>query len=86
MSTSHYRQFNHIATPDELGFSTSGYEMEVESLALNDFRKAMTYYGYTGVLPNIYEKEWKMENMFMECQGNLGAFHKSYRTYAVRPY
>ena len=77
MSTSHYRQFNHIATPDELGFSTSGYEMEVESLALNDFRKAMTYYGYTGVLPNIYEKEWKMENMFMESQGNLGAFHRS---------
>ena len=42
-------------------------EVVVESLALNDFRKAMTYYGYTGVLPNIYEKEWKMENMFMEC-------------------
>ena len=25
MATSHWRQFNHIATPDELSFNTKGY-------------------------------------------------------------
>jgi len=86
MATSHYRQFNHIATPDELGFSTDGYAMEVENLRLNDFRSAMRFYSYTGVLPSTYDIEWKLENMYMESQGNLGAFHKSYRTYQDRPY
>jgi len=47
MATSHYRQFNHIATPEELDFCTQGYELEVENLTLNDFRHALRYYGYT---------------------------------------
>lgn len=78
MATSHLRQFNHVAKPDELGLTmTKGYALEVENLTLNDFRHAMRYYGYTGLTGDIYNIEWKMENMFMESQGNLGAFHRS---------
>jgi hypothetical protein len=66
MATSHYRQFNHIATPEELGFHTQGYNMEVENLTLNDFRHAMRFYSYTAMMPNTYDIEWKMENMYME--------------------
>jgi len=86
MATSHYRQFNHIATPDELGFCTKGYNMEVENLTLNDFRHAMRYYSYTKLNSNSYDKEWRMENAYMESQGNLSAFHRSIKTYADRPY
>jgi hypothetical protein len=67
MSTSHYRQFNHIATPEDLGLCTDGYAMEVKGILLNDFRHAMRYYSYTEMMPPIYDMEWKMENMFMEC-------------------
>lgn len=86
MATSHYRQFNHIATPEELGFCSQGYAMEVENLTLNDFRHAMRYYGYTKQYTNMFDKEWRMENAFMESQGNLSAFHRSQKSYADRPY
>ena len=66
MATSHYRQFNHMATPAELGFCTQGYEMEVDNLTLNDFRHAMRYYGYTNLIPKQYDIEWRLENMYME--------------------
>ena len=58
MATSHYRQFNHIATPDELGLCTQGYALEVDNLTLNDFRHAMRYYGYARLLPATYDTEW----------------------------
>ena len=86
MATSHYRHFNHMTSPEELGFMTQGYDMEVENLTLNDFRHAMRYYGYTKLYPNTYDMEWRMENMYMECQGNLAAFHRSLEQYGQRPY
>lgn len=63
-----------------------GYELEVENLTLNDFRNAMRYYGYTGVTSDIYDVEWRLENMFMECQGNLAAFHSSRKKFQDRPF
>ena len=86
MAMSHYRQFNHIVTPEEIGYHTQGYSMEVENMTLNDFRHAMRYYGYIGLFPNHYEMEWRLENMFMETQGNLSAFHRSRLTYSDRAY
>lgn len=79
MATSHYRQFNHIASPAELGLTlTKGYDLEVENLTLNDFRHALRYYGHVGTYGNDFAREWLMENMFMESQGNLSAFHRSH--------
>lgn len=86
MATSHYRQFNHIATPDELQIWSRGYALEVENLTLNDFRHAMRFYSYSKLIPNMYDKEWLLENMYMECQGNLSAFHRSYLNFQDRPY
>lgn len=86
MATSHYRQFNHLAKPEELGLCTRGYALEVDNLTLNDFRHAMRFYGATQLMPNMYDKEWMMENMYMECQGNLSAFHRSVLTYQDRHY
>ena len=63
-----------------------GYELEVENLTLNDFRHAMRYYSYSKLIPNSYEREWLLEIMHMECQGNLSFFHKSYKKYMDRPY
>ena len=40
--------------------------MQVENLTLNDFRHAMRFYSYTAMIPNTYDIEWKMENMYME--------------------
>lgn len=34
----------------------------------------------------MFDKEWRMENAFMESQGNLSAFHRSQKSYADRPY
>lgn len=87
MATSHLRQFNHIASPEELGITmTKGYNLEVEPLTLNDFRHAIRYYAYTCLTGDELNIEWKMENMFMECQGNLGAFHRSRDGYQDRPF
>jgi len=86
MATCHFRQFNHIATPDELGFCARGYEMQVENLRLNDFRHAMRYYSYSKLIPNMYDFEWRLENAYMETQGSLSAFHQSINKYQVRPY
>lgn len=86
MATSHYRQFNHIATPEELDIHARGYSMEVEPLCLDDFRHAIRYYGYTQFMGGEYMKEWQVENMFMECQGNLGMFHQSHNSFKDRFY
>jgi len=72
-ATSHKHQFNHIATPEDLGLF-QGYGHRVENLALNDFRNAMYYYTLTGWMAESYHEEWKLENLFMETQGNWQAF------------
>lgn len=55
-------------------------------MRLNDFRHAIRYFGYTGLIPNQYIKEWKLENMYMESQGNLSAFQRSHYNFLDRPY
>ena len=79
MATSHYRMFNHMVEPEHIGFGP-GYHQRVKNLPLNDFRNAMIYYSLTNVYPDSYGKEWRLESAFMECQGNLGAFHKAQHT------
>jgi hypothetical protein len=76
-ATSHGHQFNHIATPEMLGMF-KGYEKKVENLSLNDFRNAMHYYTLTGWMGDSYDEEWRLENLFMETQGNWNAFRQQY--------
>ena len=79
MATSHYRMFNHMVEPEDIGHYP-GYNCRVNNLALNDFRNAMIYYGLTSVYPDSFGHEWRLEANFMECQGNLGVFHQAKQT------
>ena len=83
-ATSHKRQFNHIATPEQLQWFT-GYEQRVENLTLNDFRSAMRYWTFTEWMGETYDKEWELENRYMETQGNWYAFHAQ-MTRSIRAY
>lgn len=77
VATSHKHQFNHIASWEDLGLF-QGYHHKVDNLALNDFRNAMSYYTLTGWMADSFAEEWKLENMFMETQGNWNAFRQQY--------
>lgn len=79
MATSHYRQFNHICTPEMINFP-DGYHTRVSNLALNDFRNMLIYYNLSEWMPDFME-EWEVESWFMETQGNWRAFQNSFRTY-----
>lgn len=79
MSTTHLRQFNHLATPDMFNFP-DGYSAKVDNLALNDFRNMLLYYNITDWMPD-YHKESEIESYFMETQGNWWAFHRSFNRY-----
>jgi small subunit ribosomal protein S29 len=74
-ATSHQHQFNHIATPEMLHLF-EGYCHRVDNLSLNDFRNAMHYYTLTGWMADSYDEEWRLENLFMETQGNWNAFRQ----------
>ena len=78
-ATTHYRQFNHICTPDMINFP-NGYHSRVGRLALNDFRNMIYYYNVTDWMTDFY-KEWEIESYYMETQGNWQAFHQSFNTY-----
>lgn len=78
-STTHYRQFNHLATPDMLGLP-EGYHARVENMALNEFRTMTKYYHITGWMNEFY-KEPEVESYYMETQGNWWAFHESFNRY-----
>ena len=79
-ATSHYRLFNHTMKPKDIKFP-DGYHQQVSNLALNDFRSAMKYYNITGWFEQRYQREYEMENMFMESQGNWHCFHDSWNRY-----
>lgn len=79
LSTTHYRQFNHLCTPDMINFP-DGYHAKVDNLALNDFRNMLLYYNITDWTAD-YMKEWQVESWFMETQGNFTAFHESFKKY-----
>jgi hypothetical protein len=52
-ATTHYRQFNHLCTPEMLNLP-DGYHAPVENLSLNDFRNMATYYTFTGWMPDYF--------------------------------
>ena len=79
LATSHYRQHNHICYPKDIDFY-EGYHCRVQNMTLNDYRNACMYYTYTGWRTG-YPDERKLENNYMETQGNWEAFHRSWFRY-----
>jgi hypothetical protein len=79
MTTTHFNQFNHIMTPKSVDWFT-GYEHKVPNLTLNEFRNMLLYKNITDWMPEFY-KEWEIESLYMETQGNYHAFHETYRKY-----
>ena len=74
-STSNWRFAHHICTPEKISF-VDGYSIEIENMRLDDFRRSLKYFAIAG-----YSKvflEWEIERYYMECQGNIRDFHKSY--------
>jgi hypothetical protein len=53
----------------------------VSNLCLNDFRNAMKYYELTGFWQNRYQREYQMETLFMETQGNWHCFKDTWARY-----
>jgi len=84
LATSHHRQFNHICKPSDIQFY-EGYHNRVDNLKLNDFRNAMHYFTLTEWTNDSYDKEWELENLFMETQGNWYTFKDSF-TRSMRVY
>ena len=78
-STTHYRQFNHLCTPEMLHLP-NGYHSKVGNLALNDFRNMLRYYHFSKWMGD-YHKEPEVESYYMETQGNWWAFHQSFNRY-----
>lgn len=73
VSTTHYKTFNHIMTPDMVDWF-KGYDYKVPNLTLNEFRNMLTYKTLTNWNPTYY-KEWEIERLYMETQGNYDAYH-----------
>lgn len=70
-STSHHRQFNHISAPEDLGYAPE-YGVQVDNLALDDFRHMINYYNLTGYhTGKLTLKQWDIETSYMESQGNF---------------
>lgn len=79
LTTSHYRQFNHIMTPKDIDWFT-GYDHQVSNLTLNEFRNMLIFKNITDWTP-FFWKEWEIERFYMETQGNYNAFHHTYYRY-----
>ena len=79
MATTHLRTYKHLCTPEMINVP-NGYHAKVENLSLNEFRNMLLYYNSTKWMPDYY-KEWQVESLFMQCQGNWWAFHEYYNRY-----
>jgi len=79
MTTTHYKTFNHMMTPEMVDWF-SGYSHEVSRLSLNEFRNMILYKNITDWTPYMY-REWEIERLYMETQGNYTAFHDTYFKY-----
>ena len=79
LSTSHYRTHNHIMTPEMVDWF-DGYSHKIPNLTLNEFRNMIIYKNLAEWTPYFY-KEWEIEKLFMETQGNYTAFHHTYYKY-----
>ena len=64
LTTSHYRTFNHIMTPDMVNWF-DGYSHKVSNLTLNEFRNMLIYKNLSDWTPNFY-KEYEIEKLYME--------------------
>ena len=63
-STTHYRTFNHIMTPEMVDWF-KGYEHKVPNLTLNEFRNMLIYKSLSEWGPRFY-REWQVESLYME--------------------
>lgn len=79
LSTTHYKTFNHIMTPEMVQWF-DGYQHQIPNLSLNEFRNMIIYKNLAEWTPYFY-KEWEIERLFMETQGNYTAFHHAYYKY-----
>lgn len=67
--------FNHLCTPEMIE-SPRCFNVEIQPLHLNEFRNAVRYFQYSGKTFTDFD-EWRIEEMFMESQGNWKALHES---------
>ena len=79
LATTHYKHHNHVMTPEHIDWF-DGYSHEVPRLTLNEFRNMLTYKNLSEWMPAYY-REWEIERLYMETQGNYGAFHDTYFKY-----
>ena len=79
LSTSHYRTHNHIMTPDMVDWF-KGYEHQLPNLTLNEFRNMLIFKNLSEWGPKFY-KEWEIEKLYMETQGNYNAYHQTHYRY-----
>jgi len=78
-TTTHYKTFNHIMTPEQVDWFT-GYSHQVPNLRLNEFRNMIMYKNLSDWSPYFY-REWEIERLYMETQGNYTAFHDTFYKY-----
>merc|ERR1712127_6860 len=62
-----------LMTPEMVDWY-KGYEYKIPNLTLNEFRNMLTYKTLTNWNPTYY-KEWEIERLYMETQGNYDAYH-----------
>jgi hypothetical protein len=82
-TTNGLREYNTLCDPLKDLHFYEGYQVQIPNLALNDFRNLMDYWYLTQRSPEpVAHPEWRLENMYMETQGNMAAF-KAYETRAT---
>mmetsp|Transcript_8449 Transcript_8449/g.14171 ORF Transcript_8449/g.14171 Transcript_8449/m.14171 type:complete len:138 (-) Transcript_8449:109-522(-) len=79
LTTTNFRDFNHIDTPEMMQWF-KGYDFHVPNMTLDEFRNFVRYKHLTG-WTSFHYREWEIERLYMETQGNYGAFHQYYHTY-----
>ena len=74
-ATSNYRLCHHICTPDKINFP-EGYDIKINNMPLDDFRLSLKYFNLLGYGRKFNEVD--VEKYYMESQGNIRDFHRSY--------
>jgi small subunit ribosomal protein S29 len=74
-ATSNYRLCHHICTPEKINFP-EGYDIKISNMPLDDFRISLKYFTIAGYTKNFKEEE--IEKYYMESQGNIRDFHRSF--------
>jgi len=52
----------------------NGYSYRIPNLTLNEFRDMLIYKTFSGFNDHFY-KNWEVESLYMECQGNYTMYH-----------